>query len=131
MEDSSNLRIHGNHVVALACNPLVPEVDLLIHPVLKVLSHDSIDNISQVGSTELLYLFARRQGSLNISIILSEVEDVLDGKAFELRNIYDFDVVAVDDGLDSHGKISQMPYSDGFIAWQVCPDLRREETIHL
>ena len=131
MEDSSNLRIHGNHVIALECNPLVPAVDLLIYPVLKVLPHDSVDDICQVATTELLYLFTRRKGSLNISIILGEVEDVLDGKTFELRNIYDFDVVAVDDGLDSHGKISQMPYSDGFIAWQVCPDLRREETIHL
>lgn len=131
MEDSSYLRIHRDHVVALECDPLVTAIDLCIHPVLEVLPHDSVNDIRQVGSAELLYLFARRQGSLNISIILGKVEDVLDGKTLELRNIYDFDVVAVDDGLDSHGEISQVPYGDGFIAWQVCSDLRREETVHL
>ena len=131
MEDSSYLRIHRDHVVAFECDPLVTAVDLCIHPVLEVLTHDGVDNIRQVGSAELLYLFARRQGPLNISIILGKVEDVLDGKTLELRNIYDFDVVTVDDGLDPHGKISQVPNGDGFITWQVCPDLRREETIHL
>ena len=131
MEDSSYLRIHGDHVVALECNPLVTAVDLCIDPVLKVLPYDGVDNIGQVCTTELLDLFAGRQCPLNISIVLSEVEDVLDGEALELRNIYDFDVVAVDDGLDSHGEISQVPYGDGFIAWQVCSDLRREETVHL
>ena len=131
MEDSSYLRIHRDHVVAFECDPLVTAVDLCIDPVLKVLPHDGVDDICQVGTTKLLDLFAGRQCPLNISIVLSEVEDVLDGEALELRNIYDFDVVAVDDGLDSHGEISQVPYGDGFIAWQVCSDLRREETVHL
>ena len=131
MEDSSYLRIHGDHVVAFESNSLVTAVDLCIHPVLEVLTHNSVYNIGQVGTAELLYLFARRQGPLNISIILGKVEDVLDGKTLELRNIYDFDVVTVDDGLDSHGEISQVPYGDGFIAWQVCSDLRGEEAVHL
>ena len=131
VEDSSYLRIHRDHVVAFECDPLVTAVDLCIHPVLEVLPHDGVDDICQVGTTELLDLFAGRQCPLNISIVLSEVEDVLDGEALELRNIYDFDVVAIDDGLDSHGEISQVPYGDGFIAWQVCSDLRREETVHL
>ena len=131
MEDSSYLRIHGDHFVALECNPLVSAIDLCIDPVLEILTHDGVNNIGQVGTTELLDLFAGRQCPLNISIVLSEVEDVLDGEALELRNIYDFNVVAIDDGLDSHGEISQVPYGDGFIAWQVCSDLRREETVHL
>ena len=131
VEDSGDLRIHRDHVVALECDPLVSAVDLSVHPVLEVLTHDSVNDIRQVGSAELLDFFAGRQGPLDISIILGEFEDVLDGETLELRNIYDFDVVAVDDGLDSHGEISQVPYGDGFIAWQVCSDLRREETVHL
>ena len=103
MEDSSYLRIHRDHVVAFECDPLVTAVDLCIHPVLEVLSHDGVDDICQITTTELLDLFAGRQGTLNISIILGEIEDVLDGQAFELRNIYHLDVVAVDDLLDSHG----------------------------
>ena len=103
MEDSCYLRIHGDHVVALECNPLVSAVDLRIDPVLKVLPHDGVDDICQVATTELLDLFAGRQCPLNISIVLSEVEDVLDGEALELRNINDFHVVTVDDGLDPHG----------------------------
>ena len=79
MEDSSYLRIHGDHVVALECNPLVTAVDLCIDPVLKVLPHDGVDDICQVGTTELLDLFAGRQGPLNISIVLGEIEYVLDG----------------------------------------------------
>ena len=79
MEDSCYLRIHGDHVVALECNPLVTAIDLCIHPVLEVLPHNGVDNICQVGSAELLYLFTRRQGPLNISVVLSKIEDVLDG----------------------------------------------------
>ena len=79
MEDSGYLRIHGDHVVALECNPLVSAVDLCIDPVLEILPHDGVDYISQVGTTELLYLFTRRQGPLNISVVLSKIEDVLDG----------------------------------------------------
>ena len=79
MEDSGYLRIHGDHVVSLECNPLVSAVDLCIDPVLEILSHDGVDNIGQVGTTELLDLFAGRQGPLNISIVLGEIEDVLDG----------------------------------------------------
>ena len=79
MEDSSDLRIHGDHVVALECNLLVSAVDLCIHPVLEILSHDGVDNIGQVGTTQLLDLFAWRQGTLHISIILSKIENVLDG----------------------------------------------------
>ena len=60
MEDSSYLRIHGDHVVALECNPLVSTVDLCINPVLEILSHDGVDNIGEVGTTELLDLFAGR-----------------------------------------------------------------------
>ena len=79
MEDPRNVWIHGDHVVALECNPLVTAVDLCIDPVLEILSHDGVDNIGQVGTTELLDLFAGRQGPLNISIVLGEIEDVLDG----------------------------------------------------
>ena len=78
MEDSSYLRIHGNHVIALESNPLVSTVDLCIDPVLEILTHDGIDNIGQVGTTELLDLFAWRQSTLYISIVLGKIEYVLD-----------------------------------------------------
>ena len=60
MEDSGYLRIHGDHVVSLECNPLVSAVDLCIDPVLEVLTQNGVDNIRQVGTAELLNLFARR-----------------------------------------------------------------------
>ena len=106
VENCCNLRIHLDHVVALHSNPLVTSVDLGIDPVLKVLTDDGIDDVCQVGPAELLYLLAGRQGPFYLLVVLSKVEDVLDGEPLELRNIYDFHVVTVDDGLDSHSKIS-------------------------
>ena len=79
MEDSSYLGIHGDHVVALQGYFLVAVVDLAGDPVLKVLPHDRVDNISKIGPAELSNLFAGRQGSLDIPVVLSETKDVLDG----------------------------------------------------
>ena len=79
MEDSSYLRIHGDHVVALQCDFLVAVVDLASDPVLEVLAHYGVDNVSKVGPTELSDLFAGRQGPLDIPIVLGKGEYVLDG----------------------------------------------------
>ena len=103
MEDPRNVWVHGDHVVALQGYFLVAVVDLAGDPVLKVLPHDRVDNISKVGPTELSDLFAGRQGPLDIPIVLGKGEYVLDGEALKLWNINNFDVITIYDGLDSHG----------------------------
>lgn len=131
MEYPGYLRIHGDHVVSLDGHTLVPSADLGVHPVLEVLPHDGVDDIRQISPAELLYLLAGRQGPLNVSIVLGECKDVLDGEALELRNVDDLDVVTVDDGLDSHGKVPQVPDGDRLVARQVSTDLGRKESVYL
>ena len=125
MEDPGYLRIHGDHVVTLNGHTLVSLVNLGVHPALEVLSHDGVDDICQITPAELLDLLAGRQGPLNISIVLGESKDVLDCKALELRNVDHLDIITVDDGLHSHGKISQVPDRDRLVTRQICPDLGR------
>jgi len=60
LEDLGDLRVHGDHVVALLGHPLVSDVDLGADPVLKVLPHDGVDNVCEVRSAEFLDLLARR-----------------------------------------------------------------------
>ena len=79
MENPGNLWIHGNHVVALDCDPLVTAVDLCVHPGLEILTHNCVDDVGQIGPAKLLDFFAWRQGALDVPVILCKVEDVLDG----------------------------------------------------
>ena len=123
MEDSSYLGIHGDHVVALQGYFLVAVVDLAGDPVLEILPHDSVDDVRKVGSAELLDLLAGWQGPLHLLIILGKGEDVLDCQAFKLWNVYDLDIVAVDDCFHPHGQVTKVPNCDGFIARQICPYL--------
>jgi hypothetical protein len=131
VENSCNLRIHLDHVVALHSNPLVTSVDLGIDPVLKVLTDDGIDDVCQVGPAELLYLLAGRQGPFYLLVVLSEVEDVLDGQALKLGNYDDLHIVAGDDALHPHCKVSKVPDGHRLIAGEVRTDLGGEEPIHL
>ena len=116
MEDPRNVWVHGDHVVALQGYFLVAVVDLATDPVLKILAHDGVDDVREVGSTELSDLLAGRQGPLHLPVVLGKGEYVLDGEALELWNVYDLDVVAVDDCLHPHGQVTKVPDGDGFIA---------------
>ena len=131
MEDPRNVWVHGDHVVALQGHPLISSFNLCIYPVLEILPHDGVNNISQICPAELLNLLARWQCPFNISIVLGKVEDVLDRQAFELWNVYDLDIVTVDNCLDPHGQVTKVPDGDGFIAGQICPDFRGKEPIDL
>ena len=122
MEDSRNVWVHGDHVVALQGHPLISPVDLCIYPILEILPHDGVNNISQVSPAELLNFLAWWQCLFNISVILSKVEYVLDCQAFELRNFYDLDIVTVDNCLHPHGQVTKVPNGDCFIARQICPN---------
>ena len=122
MEDPCNVWVHGYHVVALHGDPLISPVDLCIYPVLEILPHYGVNNICQISPAELLNLLARWQCPFNISVVLGKVEDVLDCQAFKLWNVYDLDIVTVDNCLDPHGQITKVPNGDGFIAGQICPN---------
>ena len=119
MEDLGNLRVHRDHVVALYGNLLVPLVHLVVDPVLELLAHDGVDHVRKVGPAQLGDLLAGRQCSFHISVVLGELEDVLDGQPLELRDVDDLHVVAVDDALHAHGQVSQVPDGDGLVGGQV------------
>ena len=114
--------VHLNDVVALDSNPLVADLDLLVHPVLESLAHDGVNNIGEVASTELADLFTWWQCQLHISIPSSELEDGVDGETLELWHVDELDSITVDDPLDPHGQVPQMPDSDGFITGEVSLD---------
>ena len=131
MEDPSDAWIHGDHLIALLGHPLVTGVDLLRDPVLEPLAHLGVDHVGKVRSAELGDLLRRRERILHILVAAGEVEDVLDGKAFELGHVDDLDLVAGNDGLFGIGQVPEVPDCDCFIAGQVSPHLGGEEPVDL
>ena len=99
MEYPGDVRIHGDHLIALLGHPLVASIDLLRDPVLEPLAHFGVDHVGKVCSAELGDLLRRRKSILHILVAAGEVEDVLDGEAFELGHVDDLDLVTGDDGL--------------------------------
>ena len=131
MEDPSDAWIHGDHLISLLGHPLVAGVHLLRDPVLETLAHLGVDHVSKVRSAKLGDLLRRRECILHILVAAGEVEDVLDGKAFELGHIDDLDLVAGDDGLFGIGQVPEVPDGNGLIAGQIRPHLRGEEPVDL
>ena len=124
VEDRGYLGIHLDHVVALHGNPLIASVDLGVDPVGEVRSHDRMDDVSQVRPAELGDLFRRRKSPFDLLVILGEVEDVLNGQAFELGNDNDFNIITWDDALHPHCKVSKVPDGHRLVAGKVGPHLR-------
>ena len=131
MEDGGDPGVHLDHVVALLGHPLVAGVDLVRDPVLKPLAQDGVDHVGQVRPAELGDLLRRRERIFHILVTAGEVEDVLDGKAFELGHVDDLDLVAGNDGLFGIGQVPEVPDCDCFIAGQVSPHLGGEEPVDL
>ena len=59
LEDPGDLGVHGDDVVALEGDLLVPDVHLLLHPLLEGLAHDRVDDVGEVAAAELEDLFIR------------------------------------------------------------------------
>lgn len=110
-------------------NPVVANAHLLVHPSLEWLTNNGVDDVGEVATTQLGDLLAGGQNHLDLLVVLGELEDALDGEALELGHINVLDVVAVDDGLDAHSKVSEVPNRHSLKAWDVCFDLGGEEAI--
>ena len=131
VEDSCNLGVHLDHVVAFDCNPLIASVDLGVDPIGEVLSNNSVNNVAQIRSAEFGDFLGWRKSPFDLLVVLGEIEDVLNGQAFKLRNDDDLHIVARDDALHPHCKISEMPDGDGLVTWEVSTDLGELESVHL
>ena len=106
-------------------------MDLLVHPVLESLAQDGVHHIGEVATTEFANLFTWRKGELDVPIPTSELEDGVDGEALELWHVDELHGITVDDPLDTHGQVPQMPDGDCFIAGEVGLDLGGEEPVDL
>ena len=106
LEDGEDARIHFNNLVLLLEHPLVSHIDLLVYPGFKRHSYQGIDNGDDILTWQLQDFIFRRKSTSDDGIDLGKSEEVGDGKAFELRDVVDFDVVGLDDRLLSLSKIS-------------------------
>jgi hypothetical protein len=129
LEDLGDLGVHGDDVVPLMGNLLVPDIHLLMHPLLEGLTHDGVDDVGEVATAELGDLLARGQRVLHLHGVGGEPEDLLDGEPLELGHGDDLDGVALDDHLDPHRQVPQVPDGDGLVAGQVGPDFAAEESV--
>ena len=106
VEDGEHCRVHlDGHVLRLK-QLLVARVDLLADPGLEGPTDERVDDVDHVLPRELEDLILWRQRLCDDGIDLGKSEKVGDGKAFELRDVVDFDVVGLDDRLLSLSKIS-------------------------
>ena len=106
LKDGEDVRIHFNNPVLLLEHPLVSHIDLLLYPGFKRHSYQSIDDVDHILAWQLQDFIFRRKSTSDDGIDLGKSEEVGDGKAFELRDVVDFDIVGLDDRLLSLSKIS-------------------------
>ena len=116
VENSCNLGVHLDHVVAFDCNPLIASVDLGVDPIGEVLSNNSVNNVAQIRPAEFGDFLGWRKSPFDLLVVLGEIEDVLNGQAFKLRNDDDLDVITWDDALYPHGEVPKVPDGHRLVA---------------
>jgi hypothetical protein len=98
---------------------------------LEWLAHYGVNDVRKVTTAEFVDLLGRWQHGFNGGGVHGELENLLDGETFELRHIDDLDSVALDDRLNPHGEVSQVPNGDGLVAGQIRSDFAAEEAVDL
>jgi hypothetical protein len=100
-----------------------------MHPLLEWLADDGVDDVGEVATAELRDLFARGECILHVNSVGSKLKDLLDCEALKLGHSDDFHIIALDDRLNTHRQVPQVPDGDCLVAWQVRPDFTTQESV--
>jgi hypothetical protein len=73
MEDSRDLWVHVDVLVALDGDPLVTLVYLLVHPIPEGLADDAVSNIADIGPLKPQAFFGRQESVLDGCILEDKV----------------------------------------------------------
>ena len=92
VENSCNLGVHLDHVVAFDCNPLIASVDLGVDPIGEVLSNNSVNNVAQIRPAEFGDFLGWR------------------------KSPFDLLVITWDDALYPHGEVPKVPDGHRLVA---------------
>ena len=112
LEDSRNLRIHIDELVAFDSNFLVSVVDSIINPLLEGLSNDTIDEVAEVLPLESEAFFRSRQ-SVHHNLMLTRIlENVFDSQPLVVRHSNCLDLICFEAGLSPRHDISQVDISN-------------------